>query len=105
MRWRITLDELAALTHVSARELDHWTELGAMGLRWRESREQGRWRHITKEVARRAVIMSKLRAAGVDEHVAARAARELDVKNPHLQSITFDASPDVTITITIETWP
>lgn len=74
VRWRITLDELCHKAKATPQALDHWAEIGALGPRWRENRDRGKWRHITREVAQRAVIMSHLLQAGIDKQVAAKLA-------------------------------
>lgn len=73
-RWRMSLDELCHVTNADVQTLERWSALGALGSRWRQRRDQGKWRHITREVARRAVIMSRLVAAGIAEEPASRMA-------------------------------
>lgn len=80
-RWRMTLDELSHYSRTSAVELERWRALGAFGDRWRENRDRGAWRHITKLVAHRAIIMRTLLDAGVTEKAAVQIARTHEVKD------------------------
>jgi len=79
VRWRMTLDELAYATKVSPITLEEWAQLGAYGPRWKENRDRGKWRHITREVAQRAVVMSRLVRAGLTTITAADIARTHEV--------------------------
>jgi hypothetical protein len=72
VRWRMTLDELAHACNATANDLDTWATAGAMGDRWREKRDRGKWRHIDKGCAQRAVICSRLLATGMSLEAAAR---------------------------------
>lgn len=65
VRWRMTYQELLYLTRTRPDMLEHWATLGALGPRWKEPRDRGKWRHVTRECAQRAVIMSRLVQAGV----------------------------------------
>lgn len=65
-RWRMTLEELCHHTRATPAELNEWAKLGAFGPAWAASTEN-KWRHITKAVARRAIVMRYL----LDHKVAA----------------------------------
>lgn len=71
-RWRITLDELAYQCGVPASEVQRWADIGALGSRYAEGRDQGFGRHITREAAQRAVLMARLTQSGVNVNRAAR---------------------------------
>jgi hypothetical protein len=73
-RWRMTLQELCYATKTTPFDLNRWASLGALGPRWREKKQHGRWNHITREAAQRAVIMSRLVDAGVNEEQSATLA-------------------------------
>lgn len=74
VRWRITLDQLAHLCGVPAGDLTYWASLGAFGPRYAEKRDQGFGRHITREAAQCAVLMSRLIKAGIRAEEAAQMA-------------------------------
>jgi Fe2+ transport system protein FeoA len=80
VRWRMTLDELCYATKASAMLIEQWAQLGAYGPRWRENRDRGKYRHVTREMAQRAVIMSRLVRAGMKEEAAAKIAVEHQVR-------------------------
>ena len=93
----MTLDELCAVTRQTPNDLERWAQLGAFGPRWKESRDRGKWRHITKEVAHRAIIMERLVAIGVDEERAAPVAAshvKADSKEP-----LYTSMRGVTVTV------
>lgn len=73
-RWRMTFDELTHACDVSPQVVDRWAQLGALGPRLKERRDRGWHRHVDRLTAGRAVIMSRLVHAGVNERVAARIA-------------------------------
>lgn len=77
----MTLDELTHLSRSTPMELDEWRAFGVFGDRWKEPRDRGVWRHITKEVAHRAVIMRTLLDLGLTEHAAAQIASTHKVKD------------------------
>jgi len=70
----MTFDELCYACKVRPPTIDRWAELGAFGPRLKEPRDRGWHRHVTRELAQRAVIMSRLVKLGLDEHVAAELA-------------------------------
>ena len=78
-RWRMTLDELAHCCGVSVHRIDDWAMLGAFGPRYRERQNSGWHRHITRELAQRAVIMARLISAGLRADIAAAAASQHQV--------------------------
>lgn len=80
-RWRMTYDELCHVSRSRPQTLERWRVLGVFGDRWKEPRDRGCWRHITKLVAHRAVIMRTLLDAGFSEKAAADAARSHEVKD------------------------
>lgn len=80
VRWRMTLDELCYATKASAMLIEEWAQLGAYGPRWRENRDRGKYRHVTREMAQRAVIMSRLVQAGMKPEAAARISVEHTVR-------------------------
>lgn len=78
----MTLDELAFKCHVSAATLDRWADLGALGPQFQERRVNGRWRHITKDVARRAILLSRIVETGVSLEVAMHAVGRIKEFEP-----------------------
>lgn len=88
VRWRITLDELAHMCKVPAGDVSYWAELGALGPRYSEPRDQGLGRHITREAAQRAVIMSRLIHAGVRAEEAAQISSLHNVKETGELAVT-----------------
>lgn len=76
IRWRMTLDELCYVTKASPNLVEQWAQLGAYGPRWKEKRDRGKYRHVTREMAQRCVIMSRLVQAGMKPEAAARIAVE-----------------------------
>jgi Fe2+ transport system protein FeoA len=77
----MTLDELCFLTARSPVDLERWAQLGAFGLRWKEPRDRGKWRHISRATAQRAVIMERLVQLGIDEEHSAAIASTHEVKD------------------------
>lgn len=80
----MTLDELRHRSRTTPEELERWRKIGAFGDRWREDRDRGVWRHITKTVAHRAIIMRALLDAGLTEGAAVSIARNHDIKDKDL---------------------
>ena len=80
-RWRMPLDQLAYLCKVDVYTLNTWASDGALGRKYIDQRSGGgsRWRHITREMAQRAVLMSRLTRAGVGAAAAARVAETHNV--------------------------
>lgn len=76
----MTLDELCYTVRRTPVDLERWAELGALGERWKEPRDRGKWRHITKEVAGRAIIMERLVQSGIEEERAVPIASHYDRK-------------------------
>jgi len=76
----MTLDELCFATKRSPADLERWAQLGALGDRWKEPRNSGKWRHITKDVAGRAIIMERLVQLGISEERAAPVASHYEKK-------------------------
>lgn len=70
----MTFDELCYTVRRKPDELERWAALGALGNRWREPRDRGKWRHMTKDTAGRVIIMDRLVLAGIDEESAAKIA-------------------------------
>lgn len=102
----MTLDELAHTARCSAFTLDRWARDGAFGPRWQEPINQGRWRHITKDVARRACVMSALIEAGVAEAAASAITSILDVETiPERDAIDVQVTPQVRLSISTSRWP
>lgn len=77
----MTLDELTYASRTKYPELESWRMLGLFGDRWKEPRDRGCWRHVTKLVAHRAVIMRALLDAGLTRDAAMKAARSHEVKD------------------------
>lgn len=102
-KWRMTLDELCHLVDVNAHQLDRWASLGAFGPRWRERRDQGKWRHISKETAQRAVIMAALTRSGFQPIVAA--ALSAQHRRGAKSDLVFKFSDNVSVTIKREDLP
>lgn len=73
-RWRMTLDELCWRVRKKPQDLERWAQLGAFGPRWKEPRDRGKWRHINRETAQRAVIMAQLVESGMKEENASKLA-------------------------------
>lgn len=74
VRWRMTFDQLCYECRTTPPVVDRWAELGAFGPRLKEPRDRGWHRHVSREVAQRAVIMSRLIKFGLNERVAAELA-------------------------------
>lgn len=70
----MTLDELCYTVRRTPIDLERWAALGALGDRWKEPRDRGKWRHISKDAAGRAIIMERLVAIGLKEERAAKLA-------------------------------
>lgn len=79
----MTLDELCHRAQSNPTELERWRRLGAFGDRWKEDRDRGPWRHITKEVAHRAIIMRALLRAGVTEGAAIQIVQRHSIKDKY----------------------
>jgi Fe2+ transport system protein FeoA len=77
----MTLDELTHRSRTRPQELERWRTLGAFGDRWKEPRERGMWRHITKLVAHRAILMRTLLDAGLTEGAALRIVQQHEIKD------------------------
>lgn len=97
VRWRMTLDELCRQSHSSAMELDRWRTLGVFGDRWKEPRNQGAWRHITKEVAHRAIIMRTLLDLGLTEAAAGQIAKEHTINQADQPLVVLGKNGTVTV--------
>lgn len=93
----MTLDELCHVSKSNPTELERWRRLGVFGDRWKEERVAGPWRHITKVVAHRAIIMRALLRAGVTEGAAVQIARQHEVRDK--QEPLEVRTPAVNITI------
>jgi myo-inositol catabolism protein IolC len=78
-RWRMTLDELCHVSRTKQPELERWRAIGAFGDRWKEDRDRGVWRHISKIVAHRAIIMRTLIELGLTEPAALQIARQHEI--------------------------
>ena len=70
-RWRMPLDELCWRAKTTQPELEEWSRLGAFGPRWKEPRDRGKWRHVTRDLAQQAIVMRALLDAGVEPEKAA----------------------------------
>ena len=77
--WRMTLDEFCYVTRASQKELTEWAQAGLFGPAWQVSTE-GKWRHITKEVARSGILMR----AYLDAGLAKERAVEATLSTAHL---------------------
>lgn len=105
IRWRMTLDELVHACGVRLPELEHWAEIGGLGDRWREPRNQGKWRHITREAAQRAVLMSRMVKAGMTPEAAAVVAREHAVHRGSEPAPMMARRPGVTFLVSRDNLP
>lgn len=103
VRWRITLDQLLHATGVTGAELDRWRRAGYLGARVAEGADQGFGRHITREVAQRAVLMARCVDAGITEEVAARLVADHVPRDN--QPIVAKMSDTVTIKVSKEGLP
>lgn len=103
VRWRITFDQLCYATGVPAAKLERWRAMGYLGARVAEPRDQGFGRHITREVAQRAVLLARCVAAGVTEETAARLVA--DHRAGDTQPIVAKVSDTVTIKVSKEGLP
>lgn len=79
----MTLDELCHRSKSNPTELERWRRLGAFGDRWKEDRVSGPWRHITKVVAHRAIIMRALLSAGITEGAAIKIVRQHEIRDKY----------------------
>jgi hypothetical protein len=71
----MTLEELCHRTRSRPATLEEWARLGALGPSWQETTEN-KWRHITKNCARRAIVMKHLVDSGLRPGEAAKIADE-----------------------------
>lgn len=67
----MTLEELCFLVKARPQELETWAAAGALGAGMKESTE-GKWRHVSKHVMRRAVFTRVLLDAGMTLDGAAK---------------------------------
>jgi hypothetical protein len=102
VRWRMTFDELCYLCRVRPPEIDRWAALGAFGPRLKEPRDRGWHRHVDRTTAQRAVIMSQLRRAGLNETVSAALAATHQLGET--EEIVFE-SGDVRVTVRRDSLP
>lgn len=96
-RWRMTLDELAYACRATVKELDEWAKAGALGPEWTEPISHGRWRHITKPAAERAVLCSRMLRAGIPLTLAATFASAHQA-GEHVP-LVVEMSPNVVIAV------
>jgi myo-inositol catabolism protein IolC len=97
VRWRMTLDELSAASRSKPSDLDRWRAMGVFGDRWKEPRDRGAWRHITKEVAHRAIIMRTLLDLGLTETAATQIARQHEIKQKDDPLVVVGKNGTVTV--------
>ena len=102
IRWRYTLDQLCHSARTTPATLDHWASLGAFGPRWQERRERGKWRHITRDVADRAVLMGRLTRSGISDELACRIV--MTHKHGPTSDLVFSDN-DVHVTVSREGLP
>lgn len=93
----MTLDELSHAARATPVVLEEWAQLGAFGPRWKERRDRGKNRHITKEVAHRAIIMRALLDAGLQPRAAAAVAMTHETRDR--EQLLLVSSRGVNITI------
>jgi hypothetical protein len=77
----MTLDELCHVSRSTPNDLERWRALGVFGDRVKEPRDRGVWRHVSKEIAHRAIIMRTLLDLGLTEQAATQIARTHQVKD------------------------
>lgn len=80
-RWRITLNELCYRCKITSVTLDKWAMMGVFGPRYKERRDRGWHRNITRTQAQQAVIMRALLDAGVHPEIAAQTASKHEVND------------------------
>ena len=90
-RWRMTFQELCYRARVTPTEIERWASSGALGPRLQESTE-GRWRHVTKDMAERALLTRLLLDQGLTlESVAGMTGKEKTVaRHEHGLDLTID---------------
>lgn len=70
IRWRMTLDELCYVAGITTPIFDEWADKGWLGKRSIARPDQGRARHITRELAQRTVLVARLVRAGLHPEAA-----------------------------------
>jgi len=70
VRWRMTLDELCYAAGIAPNIFDEWADHGWLGKRFASRPDQGRSRHITREMAQRTVLVARLVRAGLHPEAA-----------------------------------
>lgn len=98
VRWRMTLDELCYVAGITPDILDEWADKGWIGKRCVARPNGGRGRHITREMAQRTVLVSRLVRAGLHPEAAGCVAQGHKV-NDH-EPLHADLPGGVQITIT-----
>jgi hypothetical protein len=102
-RWRITQDQLAYLAGCSTDALKQWAAAGYLGPRAAEQRDQGFGRHITRELAQRAVLFGRCVKAGLSEDVAARIVADHNLGDT--LPIVAKVTDEVTVKVSKENLP
>jgi len=97
VRWRMTLDELCAAACVDARQFQLWADEGILGKRIASTPNGGRGSHITREVAQRTVLVSRLVAAGVHPLAAGHIAQGHKVNDYHPLETALTCGVTITI--------
>lgn len=69
----MTFEELCHRARVTPTEIERWASSGTLGPRLRESTE-GRWRHVTKDMAERALLTRLLLDQGLTLESVAKMA-------------------------------
>ena len=69
---------------------------------WKEPRDRGKWRHITKECAGRAIIMERLVQQGISEERAAPLAASYTRKDHWPNDKLHMTAKGVTTTVYLE---
>lgn len=97
VRWRMTLDELCYAAKIPARTFDDWAAQGILGKRHALYPDQGRGRHITRELAQKTVLVARLVAAGLHPLAAGHVAQ--GHKTNDTSPLTTELSGGIEVTI------
>lgn len=89
MRWHMTLDELCYAAHIDPTTFNIWSDEGLLG--------RSRDRRVTREVAQKTVLVSRLITAGLHRNAAACVAA--GHKTGDTTPLTAELPGGVTVTV------
>lgn len=101
----MTLDELCARARATPQELDRWSDAGYLGDRWRERRDQGKWRHTQRVVAQRAVLFRRMLDAGLSEELASSVSRAHELSFCELDPIKVEIKDGIVVYVARDRLP